>query len=258
MLQSIFDLCQKLVTVKELLVQCGHFGLASFIGEQCQRITTVYHLKGCRLKSCLKGGVVAVLGPWQSVQPAMWLISCKIEKVDSQNLVRHLRLSVSVQNVLVKTRSRSLTMEHVMSWSLTMLSKKTLVMETTVYGWPSGMKWVYMEKWSTTIRTTYLLPTRGKPSMKSMVMSAHTTLGSSRGCSNLAGWTCSDLFRWHTTHLLTYPLSVFSAPARYRVVKIARSSSDVVLRTIKHTLIYPGLDPSSEVINLCLVVWYRR
>jgi hypothetical protein len=35
-------------------------------------------------------------------------------------------------------------------------------------------------------------------------------------------------------------LSVFSAPTNYRVVKIARSSSEVVLRTMKHTMTYPG------------------
>jgi Na+/melibiose symporter-like transporter len=35
-----------------------------------------------------------------------------------------------------------------------------------------------------------------------------------------------------------------------RVVKIVHSSSDVVLRTTKHTLIYPGLGPSLEVIAL--------
>jgi hypothetical protein len=40
---------------------------------------------------------------------------------------------------------------------------------------------------------------------------------------------------------------VFFAPARYRVVKITDSSSEVVLRTTKHTVIYPDLGPSSEV-----------
>jgi hypothetical protein len=43
---------------------------------------------------------------------------------------------------------------------------------------------------------------------------------------------------------------VFSAPTNYKVVKIVHSSSDVVLRTMKHTMIYPGLGPSSEVIAL--------
>jgi hypothetical protein len=49
-------------------------------------------------------------------------------------------------------------------------------------------------------------------------------------------------------------LSVFIAPARYRVVKITRSDSELVLRTTKHMVIYPGLDPSLEVITLHLVV----
>jgi hypothetical protein len=35
-----------------------------------------------------------------------------------------------------------------------------------------------------------------------------------------------------------------------RVVKIVRSSSEVVLRTIKHTVIYLGSGPSLEVIAL--------
>jgi hypothetical protein len=45
-------------------------------------------------------------------------------------------------------------------------------------------------------------------------------------------------------------LSVFFASVRYMVVKIARSNSDVVLQTTKHTVIYPGSDPSMEVIAL--------
>jgi hypothetical protein len=35
-----------------------------------------------------------------------------------------------------------------------------------------------------------------------------------------------------------------------RVVKIARSSSEMVLRTTKNTMIYPGPGPSLEVIAL--------
>jgi hypothetical protein len=31
----------------------------------------------------------------------------------------------------------------------------------------------------------------------------------------------------------------------------------VVLQTMKHTMIYPGSGPSSVVIVVCLVVWYR-
>jgi hypothetical protein len=48
----------------------------------------------------------------------------------------------------------------------------------------------------------------------------------------------------------SHNLSVFFVPARYSVVKIARSSSEMVLRTIKHMVIYPGLGPSLEVIVL--------
>jgi hypothetical protein len=38
------------------------------------------------------------------------------------------------------------------------------------------------------------------------------------------------------------------------VVKIVHSSSEKVLRTTKHTMIYPGLGPSMEVIAPHLVV----
>jgi hypothetical protein len=43
-------------------------------------------------------------------------------------------------------------------------------------------------------------------------------------------------------------------PARYRVVKIACSCSEVVLRTTNHTMVYPGSGPSLEVISLHPVV----
>jgi hypothetical protein len=44
-------------------------------------------------------------------------------------------------------------------------------------------------------------------------------------------------------------VSVFCA-GKNRVVKIARSSSEMVLQTTKHTMIYPGSGPSLEVIAL--------
>jgi hypothetical protein len=47
---------------------------------------------------------------------------------------------------------------------------------------------------------------------------------------------------------------VLFAMARYRVVKIAYSYSEVVLRTTKHTMVYPGSGPSLEVIALRPVV----
>jgi hypothetical protein len=49
---------------------------------------------------------------------------------------------------------------------------------------------------------------------------------------------------------LMHQLSMFFAPARYRVVKITRSCSKVVLSTIKHTMVYPSSGPSLEVIAL--------
>jgi hypothetical protein len=42
---------------------------------------------------------------------------------------------------------------------------------------------------------------------------------------------------------------IFS-PARYRVVKITRFSFEVVLRIMKHTVIYPDSDPSLKIIVL--------
>jgi hypothetical protein len=49
---------------------------------------------------------------------------------------------------------------------------------------------------------------------------------------------------------MTLILSVFSALAKYRVVKIVHSRFEVVLRTMKHTMIYPCSGPSSKVIAL--------
>jgi hypothetical protein len=53
-------------------------------------------------------------------------------------------------------------------------------------------------------------------------------------------------------------VSVIFALARYRLVKIVHSSSEVVLRTTKHMVIYPDSGPSSKVIALHPTVWYIR
>jgi hypothetical protein len=53
---------------------------------------------------------------------------------------------------------------------------------------------------------------------------------------------------------LAHQLSVFFALARYRVVKIAHYSFEVVLRTTKHTVVYSSLGPSLKVIALRLAV----
>jgi hypothetical protein len=57
----------------------------------------------------------------------------------------------------------------------------------------------------------------------------------------------------HATNLLpgVQTVGVFCTD-KNRVVKIECSSSDVVLRTTKHAVIYPGLGPSLEVIALRL------
>jgi hypothetical protein len=69
-------------------------------------------------------------------------------------------------------------------------------------------------------------------------------------------WNIRKAVQDHLTNLVEQQriMSVFFALARYRVVKIAHSSSEVVLRTTKHTVTYPGSGPSSEVIALCLVI----
>jgi hypothetical protein len=46
--------------------------------------------------------------------------------------------------------------------------------------------------------------------------------------------------------------------AKNRVVKITCSGSKTILRTTKHTMIYSGSGPSSEVIVICLAVWYWK
>jgi hypothetical protein len=51
-------------------------------------------------------------------------------------------------------------------------------------------------------------------------------------------------------------VSLFFTPVRYKVVKIVRSYSEVVLQTIKHTMVYPGSGPSLEVIALRPAVLY--
>jgi hypothetical protein len=56
------------------------------------------------------------------------------------------------------------------------------------------------------------------------------------------------------SHFLAHQLLVFFVPTIYRVVKIACSNSEVVLRTSKNTVIYPGLGPTLKVVDLRLAV----
>jgi hypothetical protein len=62
----------------------------------------------------------------------------------------------------------------------------------------------------------------------------------------------------YKSSFLACQLSVFSASAKYRVVKFAHFSSEMILQTMKHTVIYPDSGPSLEVIALCPTVWYWR
>jgi hypothetical protein len=58
----------------------------------------------------------------------------------------------------------------------------------------------------------------------------------------------------YKSFFLAYQLLVFSTPAKYRVVKIARSSSEVVVQTTKHTMIYSSSGSSLKVIALRPVI----
>lgn len=57
---------------------------------------------------------------------------------------------LSPQLTLVKTLSRSETIEEDTPWSLTMLSQKALATCAAVNGCFSGTKWANLVKWSTT------------------------------------------------------------------------------------------------------------
>jgi hypothetical protein len=97
-----------------------------------------------------------------------------------------------------------------------------------------------LPKWTVSLREK---PLHVKQSPSVEASSADEgTIGRSRGKAR-----CKSLF-------LVRQLLVFFAPTRYRVVKIVCSSSDVILQIMKHTMIYPGSAPSSEVIALRPVV----
>jgi hypothetical protein len=65
--------------------------------------------------------------------------------------------------------------------------------------------------------------------------------------------TCRGKARCKSPYLACQ-LLVFFAPIRYRAVTMGHSYFKVVLRTMKHTIVYPSSAPSSEVITLCLAV----
>jgi hypothetical protein len=75
-----------------------------------------------------------------------------------------------------------------------------------------------------------------------MVIANEGTIGMTRGKAR------------YKSPFLMHQLLVFFAPTRYRVVKIAHSRFEVVLRTTKRTVIYPSSGPSLEVIALRPVV----
>jgi hypothetical protein len=70
------------------------------------------------------------------------------------------------------------------------------------------------------------------------VIADERTIRTSRGIAH-----CKSPF-------LAHQLSMFFAPARYRVVNLIYSCSEVVLQTTKHIIVYPGLCPYLELIAL--------
>jgi hypothetical protein len=62
---------------------------------------------------------------------------------------------------------------------------------------------VYFENRSTTVRMTDLPPFFGNPSIKSIAISLHTSLGIGRGWRRPTGCMCSVLFFWHMVQLRT-------------------------------------------------------
>jgi hypothetical protein len=60
--------------------------------------------------------------------------------------------------------------------------------------------------------------------------------------------------RGHVGGWASQVLSMFSALAKYKVVKITYSSSEVAVQITKHTVIYTGLGPSLKVIAIRLAV----
>jgi hypothetical protein len=95
-------------------------------------------------------------------------------------------LNNSCQNVLVNIASRSLTIEPGMPCKRTMLSKKVRATDVAEYGWPNRMKCAHFDRRSTMVSITDFPLMRGKPSMKSMATSSHTTEGTPSGCSRPA------------------------------------------------------------------------
>ncbi|WVZ93025.1 LOW QUALITY PROTEIN: hypothetical protein U9M48_039048 [Paspalum notatum var. saurae] len=136
---------------------------------------------------------------------------------------------------LVKTGSRSQTMDAGIPWRRTISLKKARATKAAVYGCDSKMKWAYLEKRSTTVRMTVLPCTRRRASMKSMAMSVHTANGTSSGCSNPAGCRCSILLRWQVsqarTNSWTNVLGTSSSKMTYGSLDLGGSSLQVTFDT---------------------------
>lgn len=102
----------------------------------------------------------------------------------------------SFQNAEVNTRSQLETSDSGMPCRRTILAKNAFATVLSVQGWPSEMKWQYLENQFTTVKMTDLPLTFGSPSMKSSATSAQTTDGKGRGRSTPPGRRCSVLYCW--------------------------------------------------------------
>lgn len=85
----------------------------------------------------------------------------------------------------------------------TISSKNTRATDSAVYGCPSGMKWAYLEKRSTTVRMTDLPPTLGSAVTKVVLTYCHTANRRKSDCRRLTGCRRSTLFRWQTAQART-------------------------------------------------------
>jgi hypothetical protein len=182
MLQPFMNCSQELIAIVEPVIRCRNLEFAGFIGDRRQRLTAIDHLEGCR-PLCGLVGVVAACSPWQPTKPTTWTITCEAVKVDAQNVIFQIRLVVSLR-VEGNIHSQFDTQET-----------KELRLEGAGEDGDISVRVVQRKEMGILGEADdhheddRLAPTCGKPSTKSMEMSAHIELGlgNSRGCSILPG-----------------------------------------------------------------------
>jgi hypothetical protein len=95
MQQPLTDFSQEGIMITELLVQCSNAGAGLIAGHSGWR-PAIDHLERSSVRCHLVRCVVAVLSPWQPMQPAAWPVAGKTPEVDAKHPVGHLRLAVSL------------------------------------------------------------------------------------------------------------------------------------------------------------------